>query len=302
MARGSSQDVALVEAFNEFAVSSQHATMQGFMDGFRNSVNSFIEGVRGRPELRNRSTLAFQSISYIYQHWITNTKNIDSMEEMRAQMICLGRSLADNFRAAPRALAAQFRSVLRGGECVVVFGHSELLRCALVEANERGLAPHVLALEARPECEGYQLWAELRAAGVECEVLLDCQLVAALERADLAVIGAEAVTENGGAVTATGASTLALCARALSKPLYVLAENFKLSRFFALRQADLPAELRAERRLPPPPGLAHPPGECPLAVAPCDFVPPELIAFIVTDGKILKPAAIPHELFQMYDA
>lgn len=300
VAQGSEQAAALIEAFNQFARKSQHATMQGFMDAFRGNVSQFIEGVRARPELRNASILAFQSISYIYQHWVTHTKNIKSMQEMTSQMISLGGSLAANFRAAPRGVAANFRHVLRGDDRVVTFGYSALTRLALVEAAENGFPVFVSVLEGRPGSEGYELCGELHRARVECELVLDCHMAGALERADFVVVSADAVTENGGVVAAPGASTLALCARALDKPVYVLAENFKLSRIFALRHCDLPSDVRGEVQLTPPPGCSALPPQCNFTANVCDFIPPAQISFIITDGKILKPSSISDELFHMY--
>jgi len=71
----------------------------------------------------------------------------------------------------------------------------------------------------------------------------------------MVVVGADAVTENGGVVSQVrsqysvyctllylqiGTYQIALLAHALSKPLYVAAESFKFTRVFPLNQRDLP--------------------------------------------------------------
>jgi len=59
---------------------------------------------------------------------------------------------------------------------------------------------------------------------------------------DYVIVGAETVVENGGIINRVGTYTLALCANALKKPLYTVAEHFKFYRSFPLRQKDLPDE------------------------------------------------------------
>jgi len=59
---------------------------------------------------------------------------------------------------------------------------------------------------------------------------------------DYVIVGAETVVENGGIINRVGTYTLALCANALKKPLYSVAEHFKFYRSFPLRQKDLPDE------------------------------------------------------------
>ena len=63
------------------------------------------------------------------------------------------------------------------------------------------------------------------------------------EDCDYVLIGAEAVVENGGVINRIGTYTLSLCAHALKKSVYAVAENFKFYRSFPLRQKDLPEEV-----------------------------------------------------------
>ena len=125
----------------------------------------------------------------------------------------------------------------------------------------------------------------------------------ALERVDYVLVSAEAVTENGGIINRIGTYTTALCAKALKKPFYVAAENFKFSRLFPLNQDDLPPEAKVLKQFDFFPGKYHPAHlhDAKIDVQVCDFTPPELITMLITDTGILTPSAISDELIQMFN-
>ena len=49
-----------------------------------------------------------------------------------------------------------------------------------------------------------------------------------MEDVDYVLSGAQIITENGGIIGHIGTYSLALCAKALDKPFYVLAEHYKI--------------------------------------------------------------------------
>ena len=67
----------------------------------------------------------------------------------------------------------------------------------------------------------------LAQAGVETMLVTDAQMALAAEEAEAAVIGADALTADGGAVNKVGSHLLALAAKAAGIPFYVVAESFK---------------------------------------------------------------------------
>lgn len=61
-----------------------------------------------------------------------------------------------------------------------------------------------------------------------------------METIDIIMVGAEGVVESGGIINRIGTYTMALCAKEMKKPFYVLTESFKFSRLYPLNQRDLP--------------------------------------------------------------
>lgn len=85
---------------------------------------------------------------------------------------------------------------------------------------------------------------ELVAAGIPCTVVLDAAVAYVMEQVDCVLMGAEGVVENGGCINKIGSLSLATCAHALKRPLYVLAECVKFVRLYPLNQQELPNDFK----------------------------------------------------------
>lgn len=137
---------------------------------------------------------------------------------------------------------------------------------------------------------------------IHYKLITDNAVGHALESADYVLVSAEAVTENGGIINRIGTYTTALCAKALKKPFYVAAENFKFSRLFPLNQDDLPEDAKAKGSFDFFPGKPGAPNkDTAFDMQLCDFTSPDLITMLITDTGILTPSAISDELIQMFN-
>ena len=115
---------------------------------------------------------------------------------------------------------------------------------------------------------------ELRSCGIPCTVILDSAVGYVMGEVHCVMLGAEGVAESGGIINKVGISnylkysnqnkhkcsrayisifllllqigtyTIALCAKMLNKPVYVMCESFKFVRLYPLNQQDLPDEFK----------------------------------------------------------
>ena len=110
----------------------------------------------------------------------------------------------------------------------------------------------------------------------------------------MVLVGAEAVVESGGIINTIGTYGLAVCAKALAKPVYVAAESYKFARLFPLGQQDMPREQVAWSIGPivPPNTRFDTPRR--------DYTPPAFLSLLITDFGVLTPAAVSDELIQLY--
>lgn len=76
---------------------------------------------------------------------------------------------------------------------------------------------------------------------IPCKLILDAAvgLVMSQGEVDAVFVGADAVLENGGIVNRVGTLTIAMCAKAYDKPMYVFAESLKFFKRFPLNQSDI---------------------------------------------------------------
>lgn len=149
---------------------------------------------------------------------------------------------------------------------------------------------HVYVTRSTPDNTGEQMYAELKKEGIECTLILDAAIGYIMESIDIVLVGAEGVVESGGIINRVGTYTMALCAREMKKPFYVLAESLKFSRLYPLNQRDLPNDYkfsREEKDL----DQAHPL---------VDYTSPAYITLLFTDIGILTPSAVSDELIKLY--
>ncbi|GFO41230.1 translation initiation factor eif-2b subunit alpha [Plakobranchus ocellatus] len=91
-----------------------------------------------------------------------------------------------------------------------------------------------------------------------------------------------------------GTYPLAVCAKQMNKPVYVVAESFKFVRFFPLSQRDVPDEYKYHAStISAGKDLEQ---EHPIV----DFTGPEFISLMFTDLGVLTPSAVSDELIKLY--
>ncbi|KAK2102862.1 Translation initiation factor [Saguinus oedipus] len=169
---------------------------------------------------------------------------------------------------------------------------------------------------------------------VPVTVVLDAAVGYIMEKADLVIVGAEGVVENGGIINKIGTNQMAVCAKAQNKPFYVVAESFKFVRLFPLNQQDVPDKFKARRAVSGSSTLftharaprVQSPGYSALTdvyffspqykadtlkVAQTgqdlkeehpwvDYTAPSLITLLFTDLGVLTPSAVSDELIKLY--
>ncbi|MCI0344111.1 MAG: hypothetical protein L0221_01525, partial [Chloroflexi bacterium] len=164
---------------------------------------------------------------------------------------------ADDHRAAAErfrdALAAESDGVARAAEYAiprraVVLTHSASSNVVNALIRNRRRVRSVLCTVSLPGGEGRAIARRLERAGFESEVVSDAAIASAAERADVALVGADAVTEDG-AVNKVGTRLLALAAADAEIGFYVLAGTSKLLPSRVWRSVELEATTYEETPL-----------------------------------------------------
>merc|ERR1711939_265935 len=227
-------------------------------------------------------------------------------------------------------IAERTSDFIDDGATILVHGHSRVVTQALLHAaHAQNKRLRVYTTESRPFGLGVKTHAVLTSAQppVECEVVLDSAVAYIMAKVDMCLVGAEAICESGGLINFIGGLQVAIAARAFGKPVYALAESFKMTRLFPLSNYDLPTsrqaqpltfqqrEQQAQRpanlenvpRTPSrplktsslPPSL-HMSEEMVLANPLLDYTTPDLVQLIVTDLGAFTPSGVSDLLLGIY--
>jgi translation initiation factor eIF-2B subunit delta len=166
---------------------------------------------------------------------------------------------------------------------IVTLSYSSTVQHALMHAQRAGRRLEVLCAESRPGGEGHATVDVLMNCGIPARLLVDGQAIAAIEHADLVLVGADMLTSRG-LVNKTGTRAMAEAARAAGKPCYTLcsSEKFLPPGFQPLQ----PSVRSAARRWSDVAGARH------ARQLVFDFTPLDRLPGIVTEEGILPIEAI----------
>jgi translation initiation factor eIF-2B subunit delta len=166
---------------------------------------------------------------------------------------------------------------------IVTLSYSSTVQHALLHAQRAGRRMEIICAESRPGLEGRQAAMVLASCGVPVTIMVDAAAIAAVEQADLVLVGADMLS-NRGLVNKVGTYALAMAAKNAGVPFYTLcgSEKFLPPGFQPTEPLDWPVEdvwsdapagVKVQNRL-------------------FDFTPLEAISGIVTEQGILPVATI----------
>jgi translation initiation factor eIF-2B subunit delta len=148
------------------------------------------------------------------------------LAEMRAAYVASAQQLVVRSQQAATEAARLAAELIPSDATVLTHSLSSTVLEVL------GLLPRsstVIFTESRPRLEGHRFGLWLSAAEKSGELITDAQLGLFAARADVALVGADAVLADGTVVNKAGTYLLALAARDHELPFYVCSESFKRS-------------------------------------------------------------------------
>ncbi|XP_044729888.1 translation initiation factor eIF-2B subunit alpha [Chrysoperla carnea] len=240
----------------------------------------------------NYPVTAVSSGCELFLRFITLAKlDTNTFDECKSIMVQRGKMFLiklEEARGKVARLATQF--IIDGCKILTHSKSRVVLETMQLAAKNKHF--HVYITESAPDSSGIIMAKELEAVGIPCTIILDSAVAYIMEQIDMVMVGAEGVVESGGIINKIGSYTIALCAREMKKPFYVLTESFKFARVYPLSQQDVPNEFKY---------IAATRGkdtskEHPLV----DYTPPAYISLLFTDLGILTPSAVSDELIKLY--
>lgn len=257
------------------------------------TVVGLRENVRGSIEKLKQieSCVQVESVSEIFLRFITlDVSRYDSFEALKkALSIRSDLFLKNGVISAKEKVARLANTFIANNTKILVHSRSLTVLACLRNAFKENKNIFVYVTESRPDPSGPEMCELLTREGIKNQLVVDASIGIYLEKVDMVMVGAEGVCASGGILNKIGTYPLAICSRAINKPLYVVAESYKFIRMYPLSQNDIPTPTRAQQD-----------AKNDILNAKLDYTPPAFITLILTDLGPLTTAAISDELMKIY--
>ena len=283
---------AFIKTISVFIEQSQETTFQGLYLAMKNASQQISQEVKeDRKLIIGRYSLTIKAVSEIMLNLINkhiSTKLNEEFGLLKKKLVSISNDFYLMSLFAKEKISKLFIQTIKNRMNILVHGFSTTVLHALLFAHSKGYNFKVYVTECRPNNTGENLSLKLKEFGINHELILDNSVGFFMGKIDCVVFGAEVVVENGGIINKIGTYTMAICAKFLKKPVYVLVESLKFLRMFPLDQNDIPQQnLTEENKL------------CDNSLS--DYTSPDFITLLFTDMGIFTPSAVSDELIQMFN-
>ncbi|MCP4646690.1 MAG: S-methyl-5-thioribose-1-phosphate isomerase [bacterium] len=182
-----------------------------------------ISGARPtEPMLRNYldETVAFVTSEI-------STVRTRSVNKFKESVIKSENEYLKRMKADIEKLKDYGATLLTSGMTVVTHCHSSTVTGVIMEAHKRGKKLKVIACETRPRYQGRITSQELARAGLDVTITVDLGVANYLKKADIVLVGADAINSTGDLINKVGTSGLAHLARMYDVSFFSCAETYK---------------------------------------------------------------------------
>ncbi|HOT95061.1 MAG TPA: ribose 1,5-bisphosphate isomerase [Methanoregulaceae archaeon] len=268
---------AAVEALDAHAEALSPATLEEFRAGMRQAADILVATRPTAVSLPN----AVRSV-------MRGLDRATTLNEARAALHERARDFIASSLNAVGSIASIGARHIRDGDVVMTHCNSEAALACIVEAHRQGKAIEVVATEVRPRNQGLLTIRTLNDAGIPTTYIVDSAARSFVNRADLVIVGADAVTANGAVVNKIGTATIALAAHEARTNLVVAAETYKFAPVTALGDF-VPIEERPPSEVLPDEIAAALP-HVRVRNPAFDVTPPEFVDLIFTEQGAIPPS------------
>ncbi|VDD94796.1 unnamed protein product [Enterobius vermicularis] len=281
-----STGLAAIETLMRCIENSEATTVNELMDELKKVIAAMSSTDYSSTSVRSASELFLRFISLA-----TAEQNVQKFSDLIDMYKDRGIFFINRIAKSRALIASYARPFIENNMNILTHSYSNVVLTALFNAKREGANIHVYVTESQPDASGKKMLKRLKKEGIRCTLILDAAVGYIMESIDMVLIGAEGVMETGGVINKIGTLSIATCASAMNKKVYVMAESIKFVKEYPLNQGDIPAEFKVFTSDDSDFTEEHPR---------VDYTPPQYINLLFTDLGILTPAAVGDELIKLY--
>ena len=219
-------------------------------------------------------------------YFVNYLSTLNDVEEIKERAEALALKFIDLMEKQKEELSLIGANYMPDEATIITYCHSSTATSIIKKAVEMGKEIRVYACETRPLYQGRITAKELSEAGIDTTLIVDGAMARYASKADLALVGADAITSTGDLVNKIGTLSLAIVMRSYNKPLFSAAEIFKYDPFTAFGFRE-PIEMRSAEEV-----WKNAPSDVKILNPAFDLIPNHLITAYITDRGILAPSDI----------
>ena len=276
--------VEATKALRHILVMAPQISRDGLLHNLEDARKELFKTRPTEPAMRNALSFVLSGVND------PGTKEdlIDHVDKMIA-------SVLQYFEEAQQKIVEIGKHKIRDGSVVFTHCHSSTVTQILIQAKKEGKRFEVHNTETRPSFQGRITAKELSDKGIPVMHFVDSAARYALKKADLFLIGADAITSEGKLINKVGSELFAEAARRFDVPVYVCTHAWKFDPKTALGFEE-EIEIRQAKEI-----WDNPPKNVKIYNYAFEQVDPSLVAGVISELGIYKPQIFIQEVKKKYD-
>jgi ribose 1,5-bisphosphate isomerase len=210
--------ITAIKSINESAMKSKAKNKETFLKELSESKNVLFASRATEPLMRNAIRCVIQAVE------ISNNSNIKALVNTLSQVT---NQFLERLEVSKEKIASIGSKRISEGCKVLTHCHSSTVTNMLRKAKLEGKNFEVVCTESRPVFQGRKTAKEMLSYGIKTTLIVDSAVRLFMNKVDLVLVGADAITSEGNVINKIGTSMVALAAKEARTPFYVVSELLK---------------------------------------------------------------------------
>ena len=210
--------IAAIEAITEGTKESKATKKFEFLKELSDAKSVLFASRETEPLMRNALRYVIHAVEK------SDETAVKELVELVSQV---SGNFLERLKQSKEKIALVGSKRVTGGSKVLTHCHSSTVTNMLRRAKEDGKTFEVVCTESRPVFQGRITAREMLEAGIETTMIVDSAVRYFMNKVDLVVVGADAITSEGNVINKIGTSMVALAAKEARTPFYVACELLK---------------------------------------------------------------------------
>ncbi len=210
--------IAAVETLQILAQETKAKSRQAFIKELSEAREMLFASRSTEPLMRNAVTFVTDKVER------SDSKKVSDLAKVVSST---SHEFLLNLEKSREHVAEIGSKRISDGMVIFTHCHSSTVTYTLRKAKQRGRTFSVICTETRPAFQGRITAKEMLSLGIKTTLIVDSAARSFMKKADMVIVGADAITSEGNVVNKIGTATIALLASEARVPFYVASELLK---------------------------------------------------------------------------